>query len=116
MLSNNTSKRQIQIDGINMYVNKLKNSIICSNKLDSKSIELILNIIDNTALILMAEKDDNKSFFSIQEFALQIGVSTSTLRLWDKSGKLHPHHRTAGGHRVYSKEQAVQYYITNNLK
>lgn len=50
-----------------------------------------------------------KQFYNINEFAKRLGVSSSTLRNWDKSGALTPHHRTAGGHRVYSEEQAVHY-------
>jgi putative resolvase len=37
---------------------------------------------------------------SIKKAALMLGVTTTTLRNWDKSGFL-PSFRTAGGHRRY---------------
>ena len=49
-------------------------------------------------------------FYTINEFAEAIGVSASTLRLWDKNGKLKPHHRTQGKQRVYSDEQIAEYF------
>lgn len=52
-------------------------------------------------------------FYSINEFADRIGVSQSTLRNWDKTGFLSPHHKTAGKHRMYSEEQAVKYLESN---
>ncbi len=39
---------------------------------------------------------------SISQAANHLGVSTSTLRLWEKSKKLIPSFRTSGGHRRYS--------------
>ena len=33
------------------------------------------------------------------------GVTPQTLRNWDKSGKLHPHHTSENGYRYYSEEQ-----------
>ena len=51
----------------------------------------------------MAEK-----FYSIHKFAELIGVSSQTLRNWDKSGKLHPHHVSDNGYRYYSEEQLNQ--------
>ena len=52
---------------------------------------------------------DNIMYYSISEFAEKIGVSTYTLRLWEKNGKLIPHHRTRGNQRVYSDEQVQEY-------
>jgi DNA-binding transcriptional MerR regulator len=54
-------------------------------------------------------------FYSISEFAKRIGVSTYTLRLWEKNGKLKPHHRTQGNQRVYTDEQVNEYLgLTKN--
>ena len=50
-----------------------------------------------------------KEYMSIGEFAREIGVSESTLRNWDKNGKLTPHHRTKGNQRIYSRDQAEQF-------
>lgn len=40
-------------------------------------------------------------FFTIQEAAKYLGVSTQTLRRWGKKKKVFPSHRTAGGQRRY---------------
>ncbi|MFZ2725942.1 MAG: IS607 family transposase [Methylococcaceae bacterium] len=40
-------------------------------------------------------------FISIKEAAEQLGVSTSTLRRWEKEGKLLPDSRTSGNQRRY---------------
>ena len=47
-------------------------------------------------------------YYSIREFAKILGVSTQTLRNWDKKGKLHPHHTSSNGYRYYSHEQLNQ--------
>lgn len=55
-------------------------------------------------------------FLSITEFSEKIGVSESTVRRWDKTDKLKPHHRTVGGHRVYTQEQVDNYLKVFNKK
>ena len=55
-------------------------------------------------------------YYSIGEFANLIGVSTATLRLWEKQGKLIPHHRTRGNQRVYAYEQAETYLNNKSEK
>lgn len=47
-------------------------------------------------------------YYSIREFSKILGVSAQTLRNWDASGKLHPHHTTSNGYRYYSHEQLNQ--------
>ena len=47
-------------------------------------------------------------YYSIHEFSKIIGVSAQTLRNWDATGKLHPHHTTVSGYRYYSDEQLNQ--------
>ena len=44
-------------------------------------------------------------YYSIREFSKLIGRTTQTLRNWDKSGKLKPHHYGSNGGRYYSEEQ-----------
>lgn len=44
-------------------------------------------------------------YYSIAEMSKMLGVSAQTLRNWDKSGKLKPHHTTGSGYRYYSQEQ-----------
>ena len=48
-------------------------------------------------------------YYSIGEFAEIINVSEQTLRLWDKNGKLIPHHKSDYGKRFYSQEQLNDY-------
>jgi putative resolvase len=44
-------------------------------------------------------------YYSIGEFAKQMGKTPQTLRNWDKSNILKPSHLTKGGTRYYSQEQ-----------
>ena len=44
-------------------------------------------------------------YYSISEFSKILGVTTQTLRNWDKIGKLKPHHTASNGYRYYSQEQ-----------
>ena len=44
-------------------------------------------------------------YYSIHEFSKLIGRTPQTLRNWDASGKLKPHHTGSGGYRYYSHEQ-----------
>ena len=45
------------------------------------------------------------NYISIHKFSKIIGVTPQTLRNWDRSGKLHPHHTVGQGYRYYSEEQ-----------
>lgn len=45
----------------------------------------------------------------IREFASKIGVSTQTVRRWEKEGKITPAYRTPSGHRMFTQEQVNQY-------
>lgn len=53
-------------------------------------------------------------FMSISEFAKEIGVHPNTLRKWENQKLLLPHHKTPGGRRIYTKEQATEYLTKNN--
>lgn len=44
-------------------------------------------------------------YYSIHEFSKLISRTPQTLRNWDTSGKLKPHHTGAGGYRYYSHDQ-----------
>lgn len=44
-------------------------------------------------------------YYSIAEMSKTLSVTAQTLRNWDKSGKLKPHHTTDSGYRYYSQEQ-----------
>jgi excisionase family DNA binding protein len=54
-------------------------------------------------------------FLSIREAAEQIGVSVSTLRRWDESGKLKSVRNSPEGHRYYSKRD-VEIYLSDLFK
>ncbi|GAC42129.1 IS607 family transposase [Paenibacillus popilliae] len=43
--------------------------------------------------------------YSIGQIAKMVGVTTKTMREWDKSGKLKPHHVSESGYRYYSQVQ-----------
>lgn len=44
-------------------------------------------------------------YLRISDFANLIGVSTSTVRQYEKDGLLVPHHKTLSGQRLYTYEQ-----------
>ena len=44
-------------------------------------------------------------YYTINKFSKIIGVTPQTLRNWDRSGKLRPHHTSPNGYRYYSEEQ-----------
>ena len=46
-------------------------------------------------------------FIPIKEAASLLGVSTQTLRRWERQGKLAPVHRTEGGQRRYEASQLI---------
>ena len=46
-------------------------------------------------------------FFTIQQAAEFLGVSTQTLRRWERDKKIHPSHRTEGGQRRYDPSQLM---------
>lgn len=47
-------------------------------------------------------------FLKIGEFASKVGVTSTTLREWERRGWLSPHHRSPSGYRYYSEEQVKQ--------
>lgn len=56
-------------------------------------------------------------FYSIGDFSKIIGKTEQTLRNWDKSRILKPHHVSESGYRYYSHEQVNHYFgFKNNDK
>lgn len=47
-----------------------------------------------------------QGYLSVNEFAQLLGVHPQTVRAWDKNGTFPAHHRTPGGQRRYTREQA----------
>lgn len=48
-------------------------------------------------------------FLKVTEMAKLIDVHIDTLRTWDKTGRFPCHHKTPGGQRVYSLQQAADF-------
>jgi len=57
--------------------------------------------------------NNSEIFISIAETAEILGVCTTTIRRYEKTNKLIPHHRTLGGHRRYSLKIITQ--LTSNI-
>ena len=57
-------------------------------------------------------------YLSIGQAAKMIGVSVSSLRRWERNGKIVPDFRTPGGHKRYSIAQLKQNFgiIKNDIK
>ena len=47
--------------------------------------------------------------YNIKQFAELIGTTTTTLRNWDKEGKLKPSYVKGNGYRYYSEESILSY-------
>ena len=47
-------------------------------------------------------------YYTIHEMTDILGVTAQTLRNWDKSGKLKPHHTSPNGYRYYSEDSLNQ--------
>jgi excisionase family DNA binding protein len=55
-------------------------------------------IIDGAPLSL-------SNYLTVGEAAFTLGVSRSTLRNWDKAGKLKPYRHPVNGYRLYNREE-----------
>ena len=58
----------------------------------------------------MQMSENELKFLTVDEFAKRIGVHPQTVRQWDKTGVLIPHHKTPSGRRLYSPEQVEEYF------
>lgn len=47
-------------------------------------------------------------YYTINKFSKLVGKTPQTLRNWDKSGVLKPHHTSTNGYRYYSEDQIKQ--------
>lgn len=57
-----------------------------------------------------------KDYFTIGEMASVLQVSTTTLRLWEKNGKIPHPPRSRGGIRFYPKDTYVPYFQARGYK
>ena len=48
-------------------------------------------------------------YYGIRKFSELINVTQQSLRNWDKTRRLKPHHLSKGGYRYYSQEQLYHY-------
>lgn len=53
-------------------------------------------------------RGDKMKYYTIHEMTEILGVTAQTLRNWDKSGKLKPHHTSPNGYRYYSQDDLNQ--------
>ncbi len=53
-------------------------------------------------------RGDKMKYYTIHEMTEILGVTAQTLRNWDKSGKLKPHHTSPNGYRYYSEDDLNQ--------
>lgn len=53
-------------------------------------------------------RGDKMKYYTIHEMTDILGVTAQTLRNWDKSGKLKPHHTSPNGYRYYSENSLNQ--------
>jgi len=53
-------------------------------------------------------RGDKMKYYTIHEMTDILGVTAQTLRNWDKSGKLKPHHASPNGYRYYSEDSLNQ--------
>lgn len=69
--------------------------------------------------VMMAGKSDNitKMYFKIGEVAVMFGISTKTLRIYDRIGLLKPSYTILeNGYRYYSPDQLSRLEVILNLK
>jgi MerR family transcriptional regulator, copper efflux regulator len=45
------------------------------------------------------------NYLTVSEAAITLGVSRSTLRNWDKAGKLKPYRHPVNDYRLYSRDE-----------
>ena len=62
----------------------------------------------------MDSMDMNMKFYSISKTSEILGISTSTLRLYDKRGIFVPERRTEGKRRLYSEKQINDFLTSIN--
>lgn len=59
-------------------------------------------------MIPMKQASTPPSYLTITEAANQLGVSVSTLRNWDRQGKLRPRRHPMNGYRIYDRAEIVR--------
>lgn len=62
-------------------------------------------LINKSQGIAFEEKDE---LLTSEDAAAVLGISSQTLRKWESTGKVIPAHKTAKGHRRYTKQQITE--------
>jgi hypothetical protein len=60
-------------------------------------------------IVQEGEKGRKRMYISIGKAARMMGVSTSTLRIWDRKKLFKVNYRTAGGHRRYNVSHQLRF-------
>jgi excisionase family DNA binding protein len=56
----------------------------------------------------MGKKTRIQGYYTVKEAAKRLGVSTMTLRRWDKAGKLEIRRHPMNNYRIFTKEDIEQ--------
>ena len=59
-------------------------------------------------MVAMNQTITQHSYVTIAEAASELGVSVSTLRNWDRQGKLTPRRHPINGYRMYDRAEIVR--------
>lgn len=59
-------------------------------------------------MMAMNQSITQQSYVTIAEAASELGVSVSTLRNWDRQGKLTPRRHPINGYRMYDRAEIVR--------
>lgn len=59
---------------------------------------------------------EEKKYLTIQELASIVGVSTSSLRAWERRYSIFSPERTRGGHRLYTHEDLKLFWFVTHLR
>jgi excisionase family DNA binding protein len=65
-------------------------------------------IVELIQIAAEASVVSDEILLTIDQVAVQLGVSPQTVRNWETQGKLVPNSRTVGGHRRYSQKQVTE--------
>lgn len=58
---------------------------------------------------MQATKNGQDQYMTSAQFARRIKIHPQTVREWDKKGILRAHHKSPGGRRYYTEEQALAF-------
>lgn len=76
------------------------------------------NVCRSSIMISMSGTEKIDDYMTVAEAAEYLGVSPSTLRNWDRSGKLTARRHPLNGYRLYRREDLAQllHMVANSRK